>query len=263
MIHQSLFEQLPVLVLSLVAVAVVLLSVQAGFRLAMRRRASTSGEQAKVEGIGAVVGALFGLLAFMLAFTFGLAATRREVRKDLLLEEVNSIGTTFLRAGLIPEPHCREVRQALRQYVDLRLDIAEHPENLAADIAEAKLLQQILWTHAENLAAADLKNPPIAALFIDALNQTIDLQTKRITVGNYRIPGVVWLAFVTLTILATMSLGYNFGVQSGVANWAVALMLACSFSVVASLIFDLDRGPEGWLKLNQQPMYELRQDMGP
>lgn len=257
------FEQIPTFVLALITTAVFALSVQAGAALGRRRKSAMGIDAPRLEGIGAVVGALFGLLGFMLAFTFGMAASRREARRDLLLDEVNSIGTTYLRAGLLPPPHDIEVRDLLRNYVDLRLDAAQHPERIAADLGEAEKLQQRLWKHAESLADTDLKNDDIIALFIDSLNQTIDLQTKRATVGNYRIPLVVWLAFVTLMVLAAMSLGYHFGVNTTEQNWLMTLMLAGSFAVVVFLICDLDRGTQGWLKLSHQPMVELRTQMTP
>lgn len=264
MMDHSLLNSIPVWLLSLWTAVVVLLSVFLGFRLAVWRRRRPAGkEEHAPEGIGAVVAALFGLLAFMLAFTFGMAASRREARRDLLLDEVNSISTTYLRAGLLDESHCRDVRQLLRRYVDLRIDIAEHPELMVSALAEARSLHVQLWSHAEQLAAEELKNPDIVSLFVVSLNQTIDLQTSRVTNFSYRIPLVVWLAFFILTVISAMSLGYSFGSQSDRCNWTVAAMLSISFATVVLLIFDLDRGAEGWLRISQQPMYELRQTMAP
>ncbi len=88
--------------------------------------------------LGTVVGATLGLLAFMLAFAFGVAAERLQARKQLLLDEVNAIGTTYLRAGLLLEPHQREMRRLLREHVDLRANPAR--EDLSRiEIRGAKL----------------------------------------------------------------------------------------------------------------------------
>src|SRR5438045_9492637 len=95
------FELIPLWVILVGTVAIVLLSIQGGLRLARIRRKQNEREP---EGpIGSVVGATLALLAFLLTFTFGIAANRFELRRSLLLEEVNAIGTTDLRAGLIPE----------------------------------------------------------------------------------------------------------------------------------------------------------------
>jgi hypothetical protein len=64
---------------------------------------------------------MLGLLAFLLAFTFGMAASRFELRRELVLDEANAIGTAYLRAALVPEPHRTEIRTFLRDYVDSRL----------------------------------------------------------------------------------------------------------------------------------------------
>ena len=74
--------------------------------------------------VGAVVGATLGLLAFLLAFTFGMAADRFENRRHALVDETNAIETGYLRAELLIEPHRSEVRKILREYVEERLQWA-------------------------------------------------------------------------------------------------------------------------------------------
>jgi hypothetical protein len=257
------FEQIPTLGLAVATIAAFVAAMQGGMFCA-RRRARLAGDAAtKNEGVGVVVGALFGLLGFMLAFTFGMAASRREARRDLLLDEVNSIGTTYLRAGMLAEPHQSEVRRLLRDYVDLRLDLAEHPEHVDKDLQQAGELQKQLWEHAEAVTREKLEYPDLVALFVASLNETIDLQTKRVTVGRYRIPLVVWSAFMILMVLAALALGFHFGQTSSERHWLMTVMLAFSFAVVTFLIFDLDRGAQGWLQIDQRPMYELREQMTP
>jgi hypothetical protein len=252
-----MLESVPVWLLSVGVAVGVAVFVQLGTFIA-RRIARGQGVDQASEGIGAVVGALLGLLAFMLAFAFGMATDRRSMRVGLLLDEVNSIGTTFLRTSVLPEPHRSASRDLLREYVEMRINAAEHPENLSANLRKSADIQRQLWNHAETLADADLKNPDIAALYIDSLNQTIDLQTSRVTVGRLRIPSVVWVTFGLLIALTSLAVGYNFGQLSSQPTRLMTAMLAVSLAVVLFLIFDLDHGNQGWLKVNQQPMYDLR-----
>ena len=93
-------DALPLWGLFLVILLLVLLSVEGGYRLGKYRRSRS--EQEKEAPVGAMVGATLGLLAFMLAFTFGLAAARFDTRRQVLLDEANAIGTTYLRAGMLP-----------------------------------------------------------------------------------------------------------------------------------------------------------------
>lgn len=251
-------DRVPLWVIFLGSVAIVLLSIWGG--LVIARRTRRDGQSDDDGPIGSVIGATLGLLAFMLAFTFGIAIARRDVKRDLLLDEVNSIGTTFLRSDLIPEPHRTDVRTLIGRYVDIRVNLGGDLERLKGAIEESKTIQRQLWIHAAALGDEALVNPDIAALFIESLNQMIDLQTKRVTVLNHRIPGVIWIVLGAITVLSMAAVGYQFG-QKGRFNWAINLALAMSFSVVILLITDLDRVSSGWLRVSQQPMIELQADL--
>jgi hypothetical protein len=252
---ENLLESLPIWSLLLGTAIIVVLAIYGGLGIARLQRMP---QDKQAEGaIGAVVGAALGLLAFMLAFTFSLAADRRDLRRELLLNEVNSIGTTHLRAGLLPEPHRKEVRRLIGRYVDIRVDVGQHPDKLAWGINESNTIQGQLWQHAEALADLEHPKPEIVALFIDSLNETLDLQTKRLTVGQYRIPVVVWVVLGVLTTVSMMVVGYHFG-RSSKGNVTVNCALAICFALVISLIVDVDRGAAGLLNISNEPMVELQ-----
>ena len=116
-------DLLPIWGVFLATVAVVLLAVEGGFRLGQYRRRRS--EQEDRPPVGEMVAATLALLGFMLAFTFGLAASRFDVRRGLVIDEANAIGTTYLRAGLLPEPHRSDVQSLLREYVDVRLEAVQ------------------------------------------------------------------------------------------------------------------------------------------
>ena len=104
-------DALPLWALFIVILLVVLLAVEFGYRLGKYRR--SRHEEEKEAPLGTMVGATLGLLAFFLAFTFGLAAARFDTRRQVLLDEANAIGTTYLRASILPEgreeiEHCSE-----------------------------------------------------------------------------------------------------------------------------------------------------------
>ena len=106
--------------LFVLTVIIVLISIAAGFRLA--RYIRRHSERVQDAPIVSIVGAMLGLLAFTMAFTFGMTASRFETRRQLVLDESNAIGTAFLRAGLLPEPLRSEVRKLFREYAGIRVE---------------------------------------------------------------------------------------------------------------------------------------------
>ena len=210
--------------------------------------------------MGAIVAAGLGLLAFLLAFTFGMAASRFDTRRGLVLDEANAIGTTYLRAALLPEPHRTEIRTLLRDYVDLRLE-AVQPGMTVPARERSEELQSRLWAQA--VVVAEKQPTPITGLFIQSLNEVIDLHAKRVTMGlRNRIPLTIWVALYSTAILAMAGVGYYSGLSSTTRSLAT-LALAIAFSGILCLIADLDRPQEGLLKVSQQAMVDLRKSLTP
>jgi len=247
---------LPLWGLFVAILLVVLLSIEGGFRLGKYRRSQS--EQEQEAPVGAMVGATLGLLAFFLAFTFGMAAERFEVRKKVVLDEANAIGTTYLRAGMIPERR-EEIRALLRDYVDARLN-AVQSGNVAEGIRRSENILDQLWVHAVVVGTQN-PNSIVVGLFVQSLNEVIDLHTKRVTAGvRNRIPGAIWVALFAVGIVALATMGYHGGLAGTRRSFAV-LPVAFAFSAVIVLIADLDRPLEGALKVSQQALIDVRQTM--
>lgn len=253
-------RNIPLWMTFLITALMVFSSIWVGFKYAVYRQ-KNSGKGEDESPVNTVVGAMLGLLAFILAFTFDATTSRYDTRKQLLLEEVNAIETTYLRAGLIPEPHSTDVRKALIRYTDLRVELAQHPEKVAAIIQESSKLQDDMWKSAEALSVADLKNADIVSLFIDALNSMMDLQTSRVTVAMiHRLPTAMMASLYFLIVLSMMGVGYLFG-MNGRANMGMIVVLSLSFAVIITLINDLDRSGSsgnGFIKISQKPMMDLQ-----
>jgi hypothetical protein len=234
------------------------LAVEAGFRVGKWRQ--RRAEHERETPVGAIVAAILSLPAFLIAFTYGMAASRFELRRGLVLDEANAIKTTYLRAALIPEPHRTEIRTLLRDYVDVRLEGVK-PGMEAPALARSEELQGRLWAQAVTVAE---KHPtPITGLFVQSLNEVIELHTKRVTLGiRNRIPTTSWGALYFTVILAMVGVGYYAGLTSKTRTLET-LILVVTFSGVLWLLADLDRPQEGLLKVGQQAMVDLRQSMTP
>lgn len=248
---------IPVWGLFTLTIGFVFAVVEIGFRLgeAKRRRS----DDVKDAAVGSMVAATLGLLAFMLAFTFGMAAARFDARRTLVLEEANALYTVYLRANLLPQSHGTEIRSLLREYVDIRFKWSG-PEELQKAIARSEDIQARLWSEAVTLGR---ENPDsvVIGLFITTLNEVIELHVKRVRAGlNSRIPTVILFVLFFVTSLATLSMGYLAGIGGKRAN-LVNVALVFAFSSVIYLIIDLDRPQEGLLKVSQQPLRDLKQKM--
>jgi hypothetical protein len=247
---------MPVWALFWAIVALVLVSIEAGHRLGVYRRGRS--EREKDAPVGAMVGSTLGLLAFMLAFTFGMASSRYDTRKSLVLDEANAIGTTYLRAAMLPE-RSGEVRALLRRYVDVRLE-AVQSGNAADGIRQSEELQGQLWSHAVTVGQQHPESI-VAGLFVQSLNEVIDLHAKRVTAGlRNRIPAAIWFGLFVLAVLSLASMGYHGGLV-GAGRSLAAIAVALAFSAVIALIADLDRPREGFLQVSQQALADVRASM--
>jgi hypothetical protein len=104
--------------------------IELGRRLGQRRMArNLEGARA---GLGAVEGALFGLLGLLIAFTFQGAATRFDTRRALIVEEANAVSTAWARLDLLPVAAQPPLRDLFRRYLDARLEVYQRMPDLAA-----------------------------------------------------------------------------------------------------------------------------------
>jgi len=117
-----------------------------------------------------------------------------------------------------------------------------------------------VWTHAVPVGE---KNPNsiVVGLFVQSLNDMIDLHAKRVQAGlRSRIPGAIWLGHFAVAALSLAVMGYHAGMVGTRRSLAI-LAVAFTFSVVIELIADLDRPQEGVLKVNQQALLDLQRSM--
>lgn len=230
----------------------ILLASEIGWQLGRRNTRSSNDNIATLES------AALGLLALMLAFTFSLSATRFEARRDALLSEANAIGTTALRARLLSDPYRSETLRLLRDYVAVRIEIVRADSSLAESmplVNRSNALQEALWQEAKSLASHDRDVVP-TGLFIQALNEMIDDQSKRLAALRNRVPNVIVVTLIAIAAVACAFVGYASALESKRRRLPVIVMVVL-ISMVIFLIADLDRPSSGFIKNDQQPMLDL------
>lgn len=253
----QLFDHIPLWCLFLCIVAVVLLAIEVGYRLGRFR--ARGEEHEKESTAGGVVAATLGLLAFMLAFTFSIAGSRFDARRQAVLDEANAIGTTYLRAGLLPDEKGKPIRELLREYVDVRLD-GVRLGRIESALQRSAELQGRIWKDAETVGL-EQPNSIVVGLFIQSLNEMIDLHETRVIMGLHsRVPWILWATLYMLAILAMLGVGYHAGLTSKARSLSF-VVLVLTFAAVIVLVADLDRPGAGMLRVSQQALVDLRSTM--
>jgi hypothetical protein len=253
---QHLLDSLPIGAFFLGFLIIALFTYEAGFRLGHWWQSKTPDEK---EGPTAmIVGSLLGLLGFLLAITMGMASDRFDTRRGLVLAEANSVGTTYLRAGYLPEPASSRSQDLLREYVPLRI-ASDDVEKVRAQLSRSVEIHNQLWSIAEDLARSAPSD--VIALYIESLNETIDLHQTRMTSGLYaRVPATVVFLLLLGSALTLGMIGYNAGLTRR-RGPVTAVVLIVILGAVTTLIVDLDRPREGLLTVSQQPLLDLQEQV--
>jgi hypothetical protein len=211
-----------------------------------------------------VEGATLGLLGLLLGFTFAMAVTRYDLRVQLEVDEANSIEKTWLRAGTLPDPLRDQSRLLLQSYVKARLDLADAGLNqTAAHTAElhARDLQKQLWVVCVQASKQDRDS--ISAAYMNALNEMIDMQTRRAEALANQIPATAWFLLVFIATISTGLIGYDIGAETRGERgkrW-VLNVLPVVLSVVLMLICDLDTPRSGLIRVDQHAMIETQREI--
>ena len=236
----------------LVGLAIILAASEIGWQLGSRGGSRAGGNVSTLES------AMLGLLALIIGFTFAMALSRFEARRVAVLNEANAIGTTALRARLLPEPYRTDILKLLKEYVQIRVDIVQSDHSLAelrTIVDRSNVIQGALWQQAKAMVAKDNSMVP-TGLFIQTLNEMIDDQEKRLAAFRNRVPNVVLLGLFGIATIAGGFAGYASGLDPK-RNRLPVYITGFLVSAVILLIFDLDRPSSGFITNDQQSMIDV------
>ncbi len=259
-VPNELFYDVDLWLILVASVGGFLLATEAGFLLGRRSQSSTDDHSR--SQIYTIQGAALGLLALLLGFTFAMAMSRYDLRKQMVLEESNAIGTTFLRAQLLPEPTRQEVSNLLRRYVEVRLEFyaaGNDRKRLSEVRNQSERLQNQLWAYGVAMGEQDAR-AVTTGLFLQSLNETIDLHAKRLTALENHVPEITLVLLYFVALMATGLIGYGCGL-SGLRNFFVTIISSILIAAVILVIIDLDRPNRGLIRVSQQRMIDLRDSL--
>lgn len=253
MANSQWFDAIPLGALFLITVALFFVTAEVFYRLGriMQRRTPDHDE----PGVGTMVGATLALLGFLLAFVSSTALGISNTRRHLVIDEANAIGTAYLRAGALPGDAPAGARDLLAEYVDVRL-LARDATQRAEAISRSEQIHSDLWLQAEALAKE--YPTPIVSLYLAALNSVIDLHTERINSELVvRLPAAIVYGLYVIGLLTMALIGLQAGYRER-HNVVVLLVLVLVMAAVFYLIFDLERGQTGFIRVPQQALLDLQ-----
>ena len=247
----------PVIV-ALVSLFVLWLAALLGVRLRLNLKPMDSDER---NDFDVIVAAALTLLGLIIGFTFSMAISRYDQRKNYEEEEANAIGTEYLRANLLPAADAAKIQQSLRAYLDLRIAFyntrrGSALEHVNADTART---QSELW----NLVQTSVRpNPtPVAALVVSGMNDVLNRQGYTQAAWWNRIPIAAWGLLFTIAIACNLLIGFSAHRVDAKARRYLVLPLIVAIAFL--LIADIDSPRGGIIRVHPQNLESLAPSLQP
>jgi hypothetical protein len=200
-----------------------------------------------------VQSAALTLLGLIVGFSFSMAVTRYDQRKNLEEAEANAIGTEYVRADLMPESAAQQARGLLNRYLDQRILFyrTTDPSKLERIGVETAKLGADLWASARSLAVA--QPTPVTALIVSGMNDVLNSADYTVAAWLNRIPLPAWWLMVMIGIGSNVMLG--FGAKR--FNSSLLLVVPLTVSVSFFLIADIDSPRGGVVEVSPQNLARL------
>jgi hypothetical protein len=195
------------------------------------------------------------LLGLIIGFTFSMAITRYDQRKNLEEEEANAIGTEYVRADLLPAAAAAHVRSLLKEYVDIRTQfyLTRDTDKLGGIAARGAKLQSDLWSAVQGAATA--QPTPTVALAVSGMNEVLNAQGYTQAAWWNRIPNSAWLLMMSIATVSNVLLGY--GARRTTPLPLMLFVLPLVLSIAFLLIADIDSPRGGLIHVNPQNLKSL------
>lgn len=250
-------ETAPLWAVGLVLMAGLLLAHEIGVRLAHHTRSGNDGDE---EERGYLISSTLALLGLLTAFTFSAAQDRWRLRHDLVVDEANAIGTTYLRFQMLEAPHRQVLSQEILRYTEARVAAGGAGTSGAAAAAaaadRAEALQPPIW---RDLTAAVQANPlpTINPSLLQTTNETFDLAAARRAADEVHVPLTIVRILAISAFVGAATIGFASRGQR--RQFGVFLGSMALLALAYMLILDLDRPVSGSVRINQAPMQRALQ----
>lgn len=241
----------------LAIVASLLIAVEMGHRFGKRRMRAFPSDQ-KID-TGSVQGAMLGVLGLLLGFSFAGAAGRLIERQDLVDREANAIGTAYICADLLNKDDATELKAALLNYLDHRVEITR-------SVQFALSREQVRTTEADHdrIWAATCKGveskPVTLNMVVDAVTETLDLHDYRVAAGRKHLPTLVLTLLGICSLLTLSVMGY----ASALGRHRNTLMISAIAVLIGTTLWttiDMDWSRIGLIGVSDAALYDLQRSL--
>jgi len=221
------------------------------------RKRTRNLEEGDRDDFKFVLGGTLTLLGLIIGFTFSMAVSRYDQRKNLEQQEANAIGTEYDRADLLPPTDALKVHALLKNYLDQRIsDYTSRNEQMHRQaVAQTTRLQTDMWSAVSTSAAA--RPSPLTALAVAGMNEVLDRQGDAQAARSNRIPISAWILVIMMSIFCNLLMSYGALKRRSF----LALVLPISLSISLFLIADIDSPGSGVIRVHAQNLDSLAESL--
>ena len=253
------FDQIPIHFLTIIIFLLILLFNWFGFKFKKWHLEKYPGRVP--EDLGAVEGSMLGVMALLLGFTFSIAISKFESRRQVTVEEANEIGTAILRSDMYPDSVRNPLRADFKEYIETRIayyDVGSDEEKIKQELEKAAGISGRIWKRVA-LQAQNPSNVAITTQMIPAVNDMIDIVTTRDASRISRVPRLVLWVLLGLVLISAFVLGSDYNGKK--RNRILIVSYALAMTITLNLIAELDRPREGLINLNaiEKKITDLRE----
>ncbi len=230
------------------------LAAKAGILIAGKVRPLDPDEQDDLDRLS---NASLTLVALIIGFSFSMAVSRYDQRKNYEEEEANAIGTEYVRVGVFPAGDAASLRNLLVQYLDLRIRFyTSHELQPLKEIdAETAKMQDEMWAEVQRAALAQPN--PVSALAVSGMNDVLNRQGYTQAAWWNRIPLGAWCLMIGISICASVLTGYSAHSRRRGFLIIMPLLVAIAFFFIA----DIDSPRRGVIHVVPQNLISLSESL--
>lgn len=197
------------------------------------------------EDFNLILGATLTLLGLIIGFTFSMAVSRYDQRKNYEEQEANAIGTEYVRLDALPDADAEKVRALLRDYVAQRIIYytTRRPDRLRESRRKTLELQSSLWAGVAGPAIA--RPTPVAALVLSGMNDVLNSEGYTEAAWRNRIPAPAWILQILIGVFCNLVLGYRAHGRNPLLFWVLPIALSTCFFLIADI--ESPRGGAIWI----------------